>query len=214
MDSGSSCEVIYEHYFQKLKPSIRSLRVDSKIPLVGFSGEHSWPLGEVHLEVSMGESPYTRTETLNFVIVRSNSPYNILLGRTIMQKMGIVVSTIHAEVKFYTLRGIGTMFSTYEPNKVEKGRKKIKENVPEATKDSDGFQFRNLLSEIDREFDLDLSQNPKKKVEQEMQGDLHTLNDDDDLLQLDDQIFWQQDNYHGHNEEEETALLFAELDQL
>nr|GEW83617.1 reverse transcriptase domain-containing protein [Tanacetum cinerariifolium] len=45
MDSGSSCKVIYEHCFLKLKPSIRSLRVDSKIPLVGFLGEHSWPLG-------------------------------------------------------------------------------------------------------------------------------------------------------------------------
>ncbi|GKF26593.1 hypothetical protein Tco_0082487, partial [Tanacetum coccineum] len=27
-------------------------------------------------------------------------------------------------------------------------------------------------------------------------------------------IVWQQDNYHRDNEEEETALLFAELDQL
>nr|GEY54160.1 reverse transcriptase domain-containing protein [Tanacetum cinerariifolium] len=52
-----------------LMPSIRSLRVDSKIPLVGFLGEHSWPLGEVPLEVTMGKSPHTRTETLNFVII-------------------------------------------------------------------------------------------------------------------------------------------------
>ncbi|GKD77656.1 hypothetical protein Tco_1340277 [Tanacetum coccineum] len=29
---------IYEHCFLKLKPFMRSLRVDSKIPLVGFSG--------------------------------------------------------------------------------------------------------------------------------------------------------------------------------
>ncbi|GJZ06390.1 reverse transcriptase domain-containing protein [Tanacetum coccineum] len=35
------------HCFLKLKPSIRALRVDSKVPLVGFLGEHSWPLGEV-----------------------------------------------------------------------------------------------------------------------------------------------------------------------
>ncbi|GJZ70256.1 hypothetical protein Tco_0633806 [Tanacetum coccineum] len=49
MDSGSSCEVIYEHCFLKLKPSIRSLRIDSKTLLVGFSGEYSWPLGEVPL---------------------------------------------------------------------------------------------------------------------------------------------------------------------
>lgn len=36
LERGSSCEVIYEHCFLKLKPSIRSKRVDSKVPLVGF----------------------------------------------------------------------------------------------------------------------------------------------------------------------------------
>ncbi|GKD16160.1 hypothetical protein Tco_1205318 [Tanacetum coccineum] len=40
MDSGSSCEVIYEHCFMKLKPSIRASKIDSKIPLIGFSGEN------------------------------------------------------------------------------------------------------------------------------------------------------------------------------
>nr|GEV78608.1 hypothetical protein [Tanacetum cinerariifolium] len=62
MDSGSSCEVIYEHCSLDLNPSIRSLRVDSKIPLVGFSREHSWPLEDIILEITVGESPYTRTE--------------------------------------------------------------------------------------------------------------------------------------------------------
>ncbi|GJR10899.1 reverse transcriptase domain-containing protein [Tanacetum coccineum] len=82
MDSGSSCEVIYENYFLKLKPSIRSLRTNSKIPLVGFSREHSQPIGEVPLEITISNSPCLRTETLNFVIVRSNSLHNLLLGRT------------------------------------------------------------------------------------------------------------------------------------
>nr|GEX46188.1 hypothetical protein [Tanacetum cinerariifolium] len=43
---------------------------------------------------------------------------------------------------------------------------------------------------------------------------LHTLNDDDDFLQLDDLVFWQHDNYHEDNKEEEIVHLFAELDQL
>ncbi|GJV32534.1 hypothetical protein Tco_1392934 [Tanacetum coccineum] len=121
-------EAVKSGQLAHLVKGIKSHRVDSKISLVGFSGEHSWPLGKVPLEVSVGESPYTRTKTLNFVIVRSNSPYNILLGRTTMQKMGIVVSTIHAEVKFHTPCGIGTMFSTYETQHVGKRlTKKIKE---------------------------------------------------------------------------------------
>ncbi|GKB38005.1 hypothetical protein Tco_0882947 [Tanacetum coccineum] len=73
-----------------IKPSIRSLKVDYKVSLVGFSREHSWPLGEVPLEITIGESPFTRTEVPNFVIVRSNYPHNLLLGGTAMQRMGIV----------------------------------------------------------------------------------------------------------------------------
>ncbi|GJQ93772.1 reverse transcriptase domain-containing protein [Tanacetum coccineum] len=46
LDIRSSCKVIYEHCFLKLKPLIRSLRVDSNTPLVGFLGEESWPLGK------------------------------------------------------------------------------------------------------------------------------------------------------------------------
>ncbi|GJR40956.1 hypothetical protein Tco_1216640 [Tanacetum coccineum] len=78
MDSGSSCEVIYEHSFLKQKPSIKSLRVDSKVPLVSFSGFHSWPIGEVPLEITIGDSPFSKMETLNFIIVRTR---NILLPK-------------------------------------------------------------------------------------------------------------------------------------
>ncbi|GJY26763.1 hypothetical protein Tco_0401489 [Tanacetum coccineum] len=67
MDSGSSCEVIYEHCFLILKPSIRALRVDFKIPLVGFSREHPWPLRE-----KMGIVVSTIHETIKF-----HTPYGI-----------------------------------------------------------------------------------------------------------------------------------------
>jgi hypothetical protein len=45
MDCGSSCEIIYEHCFLKLKPSNRSQRVDSKIPLVGDEAKSVTLLG-------------------------------------------------------------------------------------------------------------------------------------------------------------------------
>ncbi|GKB84306.1 reverse transcriptase domain-containing protein [Tanacetum coccineum] len=117
LDGGSSCEVIYEHCFLKLKPSIRSLRVDSNTPLVGFLGEQSWPLGEIPLEITIGEGPIAVTKTLTFVIVKSDSTHNLLLGRTAMQQMGIVVSTVHGAIKFHTPGGIGTIFSEYNSQK-------------------------------------------------------------------------------------------------
>ncbi|GJX75619.1 hypothetical protein Tco_0322430 [Tanacetum coccineum] len=82
LDGGSSCEVIYEHCFLKLKPSTGSIQVDSNTPLVGFLGEQSWPLGEIPLEVTIGEGPIAVTKTLTFKIVKSDSLHNLLLGRT------------------------------------------------------------------------------------------------------------------------------------
>ncbi|GJR68260.1 reverse transcriptase domain-containing protein [Tanacetum coccineum] len=69
MDSGSSCKVIYEHCFLKLKPSIQASKVESQVLLVSFSGEKSWAIGEVLLEITIGNAPLIRSETLNFVIV-------------------------------------------------------------------------------------------------------------------------------------------------
>ncbi|GKA55728.1 reverse transcriptase domain-containing protein [Tanacetum coccineum] len=74
MDSGSSCEIIYEHFFVKLYPTIKATKVDLKTPLVGFSRERSWSIGEVPLEITKGDAPLSRIETLNFVIVSHVKP--------------------------------------------------------------------------------------------------------------------------------------------
>nr|GEW61691.1 hypothetical protein [Tanacetum cinerariifolium] len=66
-------------------PQLR--RVNSQVLLVGFLGEKSWAIGEFLLEITIGDTPLSRSKTLNFVIVRSNFPYNMLLGRTTMQKI-------------------------------------------------------------------------------------------------------------------------------
>ncbi|GJX72970.1 reverse transcriptase domain-containing protein [Tanacetum coccineum] len=125
MDIGSSCEIIYEQCFEKLNPTIKSTRVDLKTPLVRFSGECSWSVGEVPLEITIGDAPLSRTETINFVIVRSDSSHNMLLGRTAMQRIGILVSTIHGAIKFHTEKGIRTVFLTDEADKEVKRAKKI-----------------------------------------------------------------------------------------
>ncbi|GJU04986.1 hypothetical protein Tco_1121416, partial [Tanacetum coccineum] len=75
----------------------------------------------------IGDPPLTRKETLNFMIVKFDLSYSMLLGRTAMQKMEIVVSTIHWAIKFHTTRGIDTVFSTHESDKVREGMQKVRE---------------------------------------------------------------------------------------
>ncbi|GKA07786.1 reverse transcriptase domain-containing protein [Tanacetum coccineum] len=101
---------------------------------VAFSGEHFWPLGEVPLKITIGDGSLTRTEVLNFVIIRSNSPHNLLLGRTAMQRIGIVVSIIYGAIKFHTPKGIGTMPLTYKPLERDKRKKKSKATCPKIAK--------------------------------------------------------------------------------
>ncbi|GKA52282.1 reverse transcriptase domain-containing protein, partial [Tanacetum coccineum] len=125
MDGESACEIIYESCFEKLNPTIKTTKVDLKTPLVGFSRERSWSVGEVPLEITIGDAPLSRIETLNFVIVRSDSPHNMLLGRTAMQRLGIVVSMIHGAIKFYTEKGIGIVLSADETDEGTKRAKKI-----------------------------------------------------------------------------------------
>nr|GEX15819.1 hypothetical protein [Tanacetum cinerariifolium] len=125
MDGESSCEIIYESCFEKLNLTIKATKVDLKTPLVGFSGEHSWSVSEVPLEITIGDAPLLRTETLNFVIVRFDSPHNMLFRRTVMQRMGIVVLTIHVAIKFHTKKGIRTVLSTNEANEGTKRAKRI-----------------------------------------------------------------------------------------
>ncbi|GJX02884.1 reverse transcriptase domain-containing protein [Tanacetum coccineum] len=105
MTNKSSCEIIYEHCFEKLNPTIKATKVDLKTPLVGFSRERSWSIGEVPLEITIRDAPLSRTKTLNFIIVRSHSSHNMLLGRTAMQRMGIVVLTIYGTINFIPKKG-------------------------------------------------------------------------------------------------------------
>ena len=88
------------------------------------------------MEVTLGDGKFIRIETLNFLIVRSKSPYNLLIGRTAMQKMGIVVSTVHEAVKFQTAYGVGTIFSSYNEGEMQGVKKKAKEGPQEFPRDT------------------------------------------------------------------------------
>ncbi|GKF83125.1 hypothetical protein Tco_0244781, partial [Tanacetum coccineum] len=44
----------------------------------------------------MGEMGKLRMVTMEFVVVKSHSPYNVILGRTGLRSLGAVASTIHS----------------------------------------------------------------------------------------------------------------------
>ncbi|XP_071728150.1 uncharacterized protein [Rutidosis leptorrhynchoides] len=122
---------MYGHCLDQLSPVIKAHLNPPRVPLIWFSGERCWPIGEVDLDFTIGEPPLTRTEMLDFVVVRAISQHNILLGRVAMMKMGINASTVHQLVKFYTSEGIGTLASTYDREKVIMAIRETKERPGE-----------------------------------------------------------------------------------
>ncbi|GKC83201.1 hypothetical protein Tco_1138918 [Tanacetum coccineum] len=73
--------------------------VPATTSLVGFSGEIKWLLGQITLLVKVGD------EWMDFMVVRSTSPFNGIIGRPGLRKIKAVPSTTHVMIKFSVIGG-------------------------------------------------------------------------------------------------------------
>nr|GEZ48082.1 reverse transcriptase domain-containing protein [Tanacetum cinerariifolium] len=76
------------------------------------SGETIWPLGQLRLLVIIGDTNHSIRARINFMIVRSLSPYNGIIGRPRIRAIQAVPSTVHEMLKFPVEGGIVTICST------------------------------------------------------------------------------------------------------
>ncbi|GKF55335.1 hypothetical protein Tco_0165675, partial [Tanacetum coccineum] len=79
--------------------------------LNGFSGETIWPLGQLRLLVTIGDADHFTKAWMNFMIVRSLSPYNGIIRRLGIREIQAVPSTAHGMLKFLVNGGIVTIRS-------------------------------------------------------------------------------------------------------
>ncbi|XP_071728873.1 uncharacterized protein [Rutidosis leptorrhynchoides] len=86
-------DVIYEHCFLQLPKDVRDKVKPPLHPVVGFTGETTWPLGRININITLGDDHRSRTVQLTFVVVRSQSKYNVILGRTALQELSAIPST-------------------------------------------------------------------------------------------------------------------------
>nr|GFB57523.1 reverse transcriptase domain-containing protein [Tanacetum cinerariifolium] len=112
IDGGSSMEILYEHCFNRLRPKIKSRMVLATTSLTGFSGETTWPLGQLRLLVTIGDATHSTKAWMNFMVVKSLSPYNGIIGRPGLKAIQAVPSTVHEMLKFPTEGGIVTIYSS------------------------------------------------------------------------------------------------------
>nr|GEV49615.1 reverse transcriptase domain-containing protein [Tanacetum cinerariifolium] len=112
VDGGSLMEILYEHCFNRLRPKIKSQMVPTTTSLIGFSGETIWPLGQLRLLVIIRDANHSTRAWMNFMIVRSLSPYNGIIRRPVIREIQAVPSTAHKMLKFTIEGGIVTICST------------------------------------------------------------------------------------------------------
>ncbi|GJW18441.1 reverse transcriptase domain-containing protein [Tanacetum coccineum] len=106
IDEGSSFEIHYEHCFNRLRPEIKIQMVPATTSLIGFSGEIKWPLGQITLLVKIRDDEHSTSAWMDFMVVRSTSPHNGIIGRPGLRKIQAVPSPTHRMIKFPVTGGI------------------------------------------------------------------------------------------------------------
>ncbi|GJT56820.1 hypothetical protein Tco_0991874 [Tanacetum coccineum] len=105
-------EILYEHCFNRLRLEIKNQLVSANTPLVGFSGEIIWPIGQIQLLVKIGDEEHSTLAWMNFVVVRSPSPHNGIIGRPGFRKLQAVPSTAYGMLKLPVEGGVITLKSS------------------------------------------------------------------------------------------------------
>ncbi|GJY35581.1 hypothetical protein Tco_0420959 [Tanacetum coccineum] len=86
--------------------------VPATTPLIGFSGEIIWPVRQILLPVKIGDVEHSTSTWMNFMVVRSPSLYNGIIGRPRVRKIQAVSSTALGMLKFPVPGGILTLWSS------------------------------------------------------------------------------------------------------
>ncbi|XP_035841427.1 uncharacterized protein LOC118488262 [Helianthus annuus] len=114
VDGGSGVEVIYEHCFLRFDRDVIDRLEEDSIPLVGFNNSVSHPLGKIRLPFTVGVGDRVRTINLTFIVVRTPSKYNAILGRPGIGGLQAQASTPHGALVFQTPKGLAWVKSAYE----------------------------------------------------------------------------------------------------
>lgn len=67
-----------------------------------FNGARTRPWGYVELMVTYGEEELSKTVKTQFLDLPCNSPYQCIIGRPTLGRLGSVALTVHLKMKFYS----------------------------------------------------------------------------------------------------------------
>nr|GEW58769.1 reverse transcriptase domain-containing protein [Tanacetum cinerariifolium] len=86
VDGGSSMEIFYEHCFNWLRPEVKNQMVSATTSLTSFSGETTWPLGQLRLLVTIGDADHSTRAWMNFMFSKDLTSGIRAIWRTLLKK--------------------------------------------------------------------------------------------------------------------------------
>ncbi|RDX76894.1 hypothetical protein CR513_43069, partial [Mucuna pruriens] len=78
--------------------------------LYGFAGEQEPIKGVIELKTTFGEGNCVRSILVLYTIMDIDMPYNIIMGRPALNKLGAVVSTLHLCMKYSVGKEVGSVW--------------------------------------------------------------------------------------------------------
>ncbi|XP_072076794.1 uncharacterized protein [Arachis hypogaea] len=108
VDQGSSADILFKPVFDKLRLQEKELGAYPN-SLFGLEEAPIQPLEYIPLHTTFGKGTRSRTLSIDYIVVDVNPAYNALIGRTTLNQLAAVVSTLHLCMKFPTPEGIATI---------------------------------------------------------------------------------------------------------
>jgi len=105
VDQGSFVDILYWKTSKKMKIHEIEIQPNDE-QIVGFSGERVVTRGFIDLYTTFGEEgSMSKTIKIIYLLVNANTSYNILLGRSTINRLKAIVSTPHLTMKFSSTTG-------------------------------------------------------------------------------------------------------------
>nr|GEW30543.1 reverse transcriptase domain-containing protein [Tanacetum cinerariifolium] len=179
VDGGSLMEVLYERCFNRLQPEIKSQMVSATTSLTGFSGETIWPLGQLRLLVTIGDAEHYTRAWMSFMIVRSPSPYNDIIGRPGIREIQAQLEIVKLKARVKKLEKINMVKSS----KLRRLKKVGTSQRVESSNDIENvFNQGRIIADMDQDERIELVADQEKDAEVEgrhaEQAELYNLDQD------------------------------------
>ncbi|XP_057247193.1 uncharacterized protein LOC130589711 [Beta vulgaris subsp. vulgaris] len=158
VDSGSSADIITLDCLLKLKYTEKDV-IPTNQPLIGFGGGSVYPLGHVKLAVKPGERGKGRSLPIDFLVVDTPLPYNVIMGRPTMNKIKVAISVYQLLLQYETDDGqVGKIYGDQQTAR-ECYINSFRTKAPEEKKEKK--RKREEPAEIPAGLGVYISENPK-----------------------------------------------------